>query len=153
MIILAHDGSIYSDWMAHYARHMVASENDRRLLILNVLHGRVKAGLVEAKLSQGQDSSQHFNVDTHYELLPGGNSVHRSLRQAIPHDHAALLVCGTHVKPNKKDFLASTIAEKLLRMHLCLVLALRLVQPGLLETLWSMTLFFYDPAMLAGATA
>jgi len=49
--------------------------------------------------------------------------------------------------------LASTIAEKLLRMHLCLVLALRLVQPGLLETLWSMTLFFYDPAMLAGATA
>jgi len=57
MIILAHDGSIYSDWMAHYARYMFASENDRRLLILNVLHGRVKAGLVEAKLTQLLDRS------------------------------------------------------------------------------------------------
>jgi len=132
MVILAHDGSIYSDWVAHYALHMAASDHDRKLLILNALDGKVNAGLAEARLAQLVDDGQALNIETHYRLLPVSSSVHRTLRQAIPHDPASLLVCGTRVKPNRRDFLTGTIAEKLLRMHLCPVLALRVVQPGLL---------------------
>ncbi len=132
MIILAHDGSIYSDWVAHYALHMAANEEDRKLLVLNVLDGKVSADLVEAKLSQLAEDCQDLGIEARYELLPAGPSVHRTLRQAIPHDPTALLVCGTRVKPNRRNFLTGTIAEKLLRMHLCPVLALRVVQPGLL---------------------
>ena len=132
MIILAHDGSIYSDWVAHYALHMAANEDDRKLLILNVLDGKVNADLVEAKLAQLAEDCRSREIELHYELLPLGTSVHRTLRQAIPHDPTALLVCGTRVKPNRRNFLTGTIAEKLLRMHLCPVLALRVVQPGLL---------------------
>lgn len=132
MIILAHDGSIYSDWVAHYALHMAAKEDDRKLLALNVLDGKVNAGVVEAKLAQLAEECRARGIDPSYELLPLGASVHRSLRQAIPHDPEALLVCGTRIKPNRRNFLTGTIAEKLLRMHLCPVLALRVVQPGLL---------------------
>jgi nucleotide-binding universal stress UspA family protein len=132
MIVLAHDGSIYSDWVAHYALRMAASDVDRKLLILNALDGKVNAELVEARLAQLADDGRALNVETHYKLLQVGASVHRTLRQAIPHDPAALLVCGTRVKPNRRDFLRGSIAEKLLRMHLCPVLALRVVQPGLL---------------------
>ena len=132
MIILAHDGSVYSDWVAHYALQMAAKEDDRKLLVLNVLDGKINADLVEAKLAQLADDCRAHNIEPAYELLPLGTSVHRTLRQAIPHDPAALLVCGTRIKPNRRDFLTGTIAEKLLRMHLCPVLALRVVQPGLL---------------------
>lgn len=132
MIILAHDGSVYSDWVAHYALHMAAKEDDRKLLILNVLDGKVNAGLVEAKLTQLADDCRAHDIEPSYELLPLGASVHRTLRQAIPHDPTALLVCGTRIKANRRNFLTGTIAEKLLRMHLCPVLALRVVQPGLL---------------------
>lgn len=132
MIILAHDGSVYSDWVAHYALHMAANEEDRKLLFLHVLEGKVNADLVQAKLAQLEGDCRMLGVDLRSELLSLGNSVHRSLRQAIPHDPAALLVCGTRIKPNRRDFLTGTIAEKLLRMHLCPVLALRVVQPGLL---------------------
>jgi nucleotide-binding universal stress UspA family protein len=132
MIILAHDGSVYSDWVAHYALNMAAKENDRKLLVLNVLDGKVNAGVVEAKLAQLADDCRARDIEPCCELLPLGTSVHRTLRQAIPHDPEALLICGTRIKPNRKNFLTGTIAEKLLRMHLCPVLALRVVQPGLL---------------------
>jgi nucleotide-binding universal stress UspA family protein len=132
MIILAHDGSVYSDWVAQYALHMAAKEDDRKLLVLNVLDGKVNPDLVEAKLAQLADDCRSRNIEPKYELLPLGSSVHRTLRQAIPHNPAALLVCGTRIKPNRRNYLTGTIAEKLLRMHLCPVLALRVVQPGLL---------------------
>lgn len=132
MIILAHDGSVYSDWVAHYALRMAAGEPDRKLLVLNVLDGKVSADLVEAKLAQLVEDCRELAIEAHYELLPAGTSVHRTLRQSIPHDPTALLLCGTRVKPNRRNFLTGSIAEKLLRMHLCPVLALRVVQPGLL---------------------
>lgn len=132
MIILAHDGSIYSEWVARYALRMAAHEEDRKLLFLHVLEGKINADLVQAKLEQLAQDCQLIGVDLRSELLTLGQSVYRSLRQAIPHDPTALLVCGTRVKPNRRNFLAGTIAEKLLRVHLCPVLALRVVQPGLL---------------------
>ena len=132
MIILAHDGSTYCDWVARYALRFAADEEDRRLFAIHVLEGKTNPDLVEAKFNQyGHDCAEQ-GVDFSFRLLPPGNSVHRTLRQAIPHDPEALLVCGTRVKPNRRSFLSGSVAEKLLRMHQCPVLALRVVQPGLL---------------------
>jgi nucleotide-binding universal stress UspA family protein len=132
MIILAYDGSVYSDWVAHYALRMATGESDRKLLVLSVLDGKANADVVEAKLSQLTVDCQNLGINARYELLPVSTSVHRTLRHSIPHDPMALLVCGTRIKPNRRNFLTGTVAEKLLRMHLCPVLALRVVQPGLL---------------------
>lgn len=132
MIILAHDGSIYGDWVARYAVRFAASEQDRKLLVLHVREGRICPEVVESRLSLIASECDSFDVEFLPKYLPLGSSVYRSLRQAIPPNKKALLICGTRVKSRKNRYLAGSVAEKLLRMHECPILALRVVQPGLL---------------------
>ncbi len=132
MIILAHDGSLYGDWVARYAIRFAAGEADRKLLLLHVRDGRVEESLAEARFARLAEACAATGVACHQELLPLEQSVHRALRQATPHDPGALLVCGTRVKPSRQALLTGSVAELLLRSHQCPVLALRVVQPGLL---------------------
>jgi nucleotide-binding universal stress UspA family protein len=132
MIVLAHDGSIYGDWVARYALQFATSEAGRKLLLLHVLDGNIKPDIVEARFARFTKDCQEAGVECSPHLLRLGKTVHRSLHQAIRHDPEALLVCGTRLKPNKSSFLSGSVAEKLLRTHQCPVLALRVVQPGLL---------------------
>ena len=132
MIILAHDGSLYGDWVARYALRFAAVETDRTLLLLHVLDGRIEPHLTEFRFKDLANEAAGTAVTVHSELLPVGKSVYRTLRQAIPLDPEALLVCGTRVKPRRQAFLAGSVAEPLLRTHQCPVLAVRVVQPGLL---------------------
>jgi len=132
MIILAHDGSLYGDWVARYAIRFAAAEADRKLLLLHVRDGRVEETLAEARFARLAEACADTKVVFHQELMPLGSSVHRALRQATPHDPEALLICGTRVKPHRQAFLTGSVAELLLRSHQCPVLALRVVQPGLL---------------------
>lgn len=132
MIILAHDGSLYGDWVARYAIRFATTEADRKLLLLHVRDGRIDASVAAARLARLAAECATVAVTCHQELLPLGHSVHRTLRQAVPHDPDALLVCGTRVKPRRQAFLSGSVAELLLRSHQCPVLALRVVQPGLL---------------------
>lgn len=132
MIVLAHDGSLYGDWVARYAIHFAASESDRKLLLLHVRDGRVDAAIAQARFARLDEACATAGIICHRELLPLGQSVHRSLRQAIPPVPEALLVCGTRVKPHRQAFLTGSVAEQLLRVHDCPVLALRVVQPGIL---------------------
>lgn len=132
MIILAHDGSIYSDWVARYALRFALAEKDRKLLVLHVQDGKIAPDIVTARFDQLADECAERNVEFLPQRLPMGASVHRTLRQAIPPDPETLLLCGTRVKPRRQSYFAGTISEKLLRMHQCPVLALRVVQPGLL---------------------
>ena len=132
MIILAHDGTLYGDWVACYAMHFAATEADRKLLLLHVLDGHVERTIAEARFAHLAKACAASGISLHRELLAAGPSVHRALRQAIPPDPTALLVCGTRVKPRREAFLTGSVAAQLLRMHQCPVLALRVVQPGLL---------------------
>jgi len=132
MIILAHDGSLYGDWVARYALRFAAAETDRTLLLLHVLDGRIDPPLAESRFKALASEAEETAITVHSELLPVGKSVYRTLRQAIPLDPEALLVCGTRVKPRRQAFLAGSVAEPLLRTHQCPVLAVRVVQPGLL---------------------
>jgi len=132
MIVLAHDGTLYGDWVACYAMHFAATEADRKLLLLHVLDGHVERSIAEARFARLSKECAENGITLHQELLAAVPSVHRALRQAIPHDSTALLVCGTRVKPRREAFLTGSVAAQLLRMHQCPVLALRVVQPGLL---------------------
>ena len=132
MIILAHDGSLYGDWVARYALQFAAEECDRKLLVLHVLDGKSTREVVTAKLAQLEADCQARDIEMLQELLPLGANVYRSLRQATPHATDALLICGTRLKARKSAFLRGSVAEQLLRSHQCPVLALRVVQPGLL---------------------
>jgi nucleotide-binding universal stress UspA family protein len=132
MIILAHDGSVCGDWVSRYAICFSDAEPDRRLLALHVLDGKSNPEIIRAKFERLKQECQNFGIDFISQFIPLGKSVHRSLRQAVPHDPQALLICGTRIKPTRNAFLRGSVAERLLRMHQCPVLALRVVQPGLL---------------------
>jgi len=131
VIILAHDGTIYGDWVARYAIRFAAL-GDRKLLVLHVLDDKVSQEIVEARFNDLARECNSFNVEFLPQHLPVGPSVYRTLRQAVPLDPDALLVCGTRVKPRRRKYLSGSISEKLLRMHQCPVVAFRVVQPGLL---------------------
>ncbi len=132
MIILAHDGSLYGDWIACYALNFAAVEDDRKLMALHVLDGTVSQEVVEAKFIRLAELCQTRELDFSSHLLPSERDAYRSLRHGIPHNDDNLLVCGTRSKAKKRSLLQGTIAERLLRTHQCPVLALRVVQPGLL---------------------
>lgn len=132
MIILAHDGSIYGNWVARYAIGFAARETDRKLLVLHIAEGKVSPEVVENRLKRLSDECAERQIECVVQALPPGKSTYRSLRQSVPHEPQALLVCGTRVKPRGQHYLAGSIAEQLLRTHQCPVLALRVVQPGLL---------------------
>ena len=132
MIILAHDGSLYGDWISCYAVNFAAAEQDRKLSALHVLDGTVSEEIIAAKFDRLAASCQEQQIDFSSHLIPLGKSVYRSLRQAIPHDANNLLIFGTRSKAKKRALLRGSIAEQLLRAHQCPVLAIRVVQPGLL---------------------
>ena len=132
MIILAHDGSLYGEWVARYAIRFAAFEADRKLITLHVQDGKTSRDIVDARIKRLELDCQKLGLIFDCEYLSPGQDVYRSLRQAIPHDPDALLVCGTRVKPRHQALLSGSVAEKLLRTHQCPVLALRVVQPGLL---------------------
>jgi len=131
MIILAHDGSIYGDWVARYAIRFAEQEEDRKLLVLHVQDGKVRQEIVKVRFNELAGECDTVNIEFLSQHLPMGPSVHRALRQAVPSDPDALLVCGTRVRPRRQSYLSGTISEKLLRMHQCPVVAFRVVQPGL----------------------
>lgn len=132
MIILAHDGSLYSDWVARYALNFAAAEAEPKLLALHVLDGKTSRDLVATKFEMLAAACSDLNIEFVSQFLPINSGVYRSLRHAIPHEPEALLLCGTRVKEKKRTFLSGSVAEQLLRNHQCPVLALRVVQPGLL---------------------
>ncbi|MBN1957913.1 MAG: universal stress protein [Desulfuromonadales bacterium] len=134
MIILAHDGSLYGEWVSRYAINFALSEEDRRLLVLHVPEGKIAPVVVEARLERLMNDCTEHELSCRCEYLPPEQDVYRSLRHAIPHDPTALLVCGTRVKARNRAYLTDSIAEKLLRTHQCPVVALRVTQPGLLGT-------------------
>lgn len=132
MIILAHDGSIYGDWVARYALGFADVEADRKLLVLHVAEGKVSQEIVESRFTRLGKECSFLGIEFLSQVLPLGKSTYRSLRQSVPHDPQSLLICGTRVKPRGQNYLSGSVAEKLLRTHQCPVLALRVVQPGLL---------------------
>lgn len=132
MILLAHDGSLYGEWVSRYALNFALGEDDRRLLVLHVCDGKHRSEVVDARFERLVEDCRELQVGCTLQKLPLAKSVYRSLRQALPHDSSALLICGTRLKPRGNSFLRGSVAEQLLRMHQCPVLAVRVVQPGLL---------------------
>jgi len=132
MVYLAYDGSLNGDWVARYAIRFAAQSPERSLNLLHVLDGKTSAGELERKLEHLARECRAQAVELFPQLLPLAQSVLQSLVQSMPADGASLLVCGTRVRSSRKPFLAGTVAEQLLRRGAFPVLALRVVQPGLL---------------------
>lgn len=132
MIYLAYDGSLNGDWVSRYALRLAAHTEERRLTLIHILDGSIAKDQLEKKTEHLATECLTQDVDLITQLHPLSRNVPSSLRRAIPSATQNVVICGTRVRSRRHAFLTGTIAEKLLHCGRLNVLALRVVQPGVL---------------------
>lgn len=132
MICLAYDGSLNGDWVARYAIRFAVGSLEKTLHLFHVPDGSLDSTALDGKLEHLRREAGAQGVELFPQLLQPGRGVLTSLLHAFPADPGTVVVCGTRVRGAGKPLLAGTVAERLLALAPVPVLALRVVQPGLL---------------------
>jgi len=129
---LAYDGSTGGDWLAHYAVRLAAQHPARCLHLVHVADGQRSAGEVSRAAERIVRQCESLSVACHLHELRPGRDVASTLLVGIPQDGETYLVCGTRLRGGRRGYLSGTASHRLLCAARCHVLALRVVQPGLL---------------------
>lgn len=136
MIHLAYDGSINGDWVAWYALNLARHDTKKSLTVVHVDTGEHDNSTVSQKLEDLDRDCERVGVTMHAVTVPcaGGSpgAVFGALQKAVPPGPDSLLVCGARLKPGGAGYIAGTVSEKLLSDKTFPVMAVRVVQPGLL---------------------
>ena len=132
MLVIAYDGTLNGDWVAHYAVRLAAHAPERRLRLLHVL-GEVDRSEVEERVARIAEECDIARVALEVELLEAaGKTVTDRLLEVIPPSKDTLLVTGTRARPRNMAFLAGTVSARLLAKGRFPMVALRVVHPGVL---------------------
>lgn len=131
MLYLAYDGSVNGDWISHYAIRFAANAPSRELTVLHVADD-IPAGDLENKLARIEAECATLGVHARVERLQPGDGVAETLHGAVRDGPDNVLICGARVRSRDRGYLAGTVSAKLLRWRRCHVMALRVVNPGLL---------------------
>jgi nucleotide-binding universal stress UspA family protein len=132
MIYFAYDGSLNGDWVSRYAIRFASHTEERKLILVHIRDQSVSAEVLEEKIDRINRECGDFGIRLSSDIRPVEKNVTDSLLNAIPAGPDSVVVCGTRIHSPKKAYLAGTISENLLRRGRFPVLALRVVQPGLL---------------------
>ncbi|OHC83509.1 MAG: hypothetical protein A3G73_03540 [Rhodospirillales bacterium RIFCSPLOWO2_12_FULL_67_15] len=132
MIYLAYDGSINGDWIAWYAVTLAAHDPERRLGIVHVATAEFPLDEVRAKIERIERQGVAAGVAVAVAIVPSSGDVFRDLIARIENDANTAVVCGARVRGGGRGYLAGTVSERLLDHRLFDVVAIRVVQPGLL---------------------
>jgi len=132
MVYLAYDGSLNGDWVSRYAMRMALHTPEAALTLVHIREPALAEGAIEEKLVRIEGECRALGVDLRCEIRPAAADVHAALLRSIPPGGESLVVAGTRVRARNRAYLAGTIAEKLLQSGRFPVLALRVVQPGVL---------------------
>lgn len=131
-ILFAYDGSTGADWLSHYAVRMAARHPSKKLRLLYVRGQYGAEADLTAKVERIQKEGERASVHCELTVLALRGTVARTLLDAIPGGAESFLICGIGVGSGQRRLLAGTVADRLLRSQHCHVLALRVLQPGLL---------------------
>jgi nucleotide-binding universal stress UspA family protein len=131
-IYLAYDGSINANWIARYGVRMAANHPEKCLHVVYIEDADVRAPDLSLSLKQIQDEAQAVGVEARLEVRPMRHGVYGGLVEHIPAGPETFVICGARVKKGRSGFLTGTISEQLLSLRQYNVLALHVVQPGLL---------------------
>lgn len=132
MFFFAYDGSINGDWVSHYAAQMAAACPERRLNLIHIRESQTSQPDLHEKLQRMHLECEHLGVELVPHVLQPELSVLRSVKSIVPPGGEHYLICGVRVRERKRSLLSGTISEQLLESGHCNVLAVRVVQPGLL---------------------
>jgi nucleotide-binding universal stress UspA family protein len=132
MIYFAYDGSINSDWVARYAMRLAARSAEKKLVLLHIQDGEMPPARIKVGMEAISQECRDRQVDFFAETRPLHRDVFHSLSEILPSGEDDICVCGTRIRSKRKGFLSGTIAAKLLQAHKLPVIAIRVVQPGIL---------------------
>lgn len=132
MLYFAYDASVNGDWVSHYALRLATHHPSRQLSLVYVDDGRVPRSEVNHRIEHICSEANRSGVKLSVEARAATQGVFASLAAFIPAGHETFLVCGARASERGRGFLAGTVGERFLKMGGRQVLALRVVQPGLL---------------------
>ncbi len=132
MICLAYDGSINGDWIAWYAVTMAAHDPERRLRILHVATGEFAPDDMRAKIGEIERRCRAADVAAEIAIVPSSGDVARDLIAHVDGGANTVMICGARVRGGGRGYLSGTVSERLLDDPGFEVMAVRVVQPGLL---------------------
>jgi nucleotide-binding universal stress UspA family protein len=129
-VYFAYDGSVHGEWVSHYAARIAARSADKRLRVVHVRDDATNDSALDVKLGRIRTECKHLGVeiDLHVQSLAG--TVFRTIATTVPAGPDTYLISG--IRNHGRALLRGTVSEQLLRSGLCNVLAVRVVQPGLL---------------------
>jgi len=132
MIYLAYDGSLNGDWVSRYGIRLAVHTAEKKLTLVHIQDGGVSPVQVVDKIGKIEQECTAQGIELSRKILPLKKNVFQSLLNAIPHGSKSFVVCGTRIRSKRQAFLSGTISEKFLKSDKFNVLAVRVVQPGLL---------------------
>lgn len=132
MLFFAYDGSINGDWVSHYAAQLAAGHPEGKLHLIHVRDGQTDDAVLAEKLQWMRGECARVGVELVPRMLDRAGRVFDAIRAVVPEGREHHLVCGTRLREQQRGLLSGTVSEQLLRSGHCNVLAVRVVQPGLL---------------------
>lgn len=131
MITLAYDASLNNEWVARYALHLAARAG-RTLRVLHVRDREKSDDELQSACERLTYDASLLQVAVRFDIRDAEKSVGATLLQSAGE---GLVVCGTRLHRGgrqRRQLLRGSVADLLLARHSGPVLALRVVQPGLL---------------------
>ncbi|MCG2754972.1 MAG: hypothetical protein L6247_05315 [Desulfobacteraceae bacterium] len=132
MIYFTYDGSLNGDWVSRYGIRLAAHTDEKKLTLVHIQDRSVSPVQVLEKIGKIEQECSAQGIELSRKILPLNKNVFQSLLNAIPHGSESFVVCGTRIRSRRQAFLSGTISEKLLESDKFNVMAVRVVQPGLL---------------------
>ena len=132
MIHLAYDASINGDWVAWYAINLARNAPERTLHVTHIETPEIPKESRKEALDRVRRECEAADVHAEIGLHPDKGGVFRSLKRHVPEGPDVYLLCGARARSGRKGFLSGTVSERLLKDRRFGVIALRVLQPGLL---------------------
>jgi nucleotide-binding universal stress UspA family protein len=132
MIHFAYDGTIHGDWVSHYAVRLAAHHPSRELHLVHIDEQTLSTPALEERIAAINAQCQRAGVRLRLEICGLSGDVFSSLQARLPAGPETLVVCGTRTRRSRSGLLSGTVSERLLQSNRFHVLALRIMQPGLL---------------------
>lgn len=132
MLFFAYDGSIHSDWVSHYAVRLATNHPDRILHPIHVREKHLSEEPLDEKLERIRAKCQHLGIELRLHIERMAGAINQTIRSTVAGRADSHLVFDTRAHERKQGLLSGTVSEHLSRLGDCNVLALRVVQPGLI---------------------
>lgn len=132
MLCFAYDGSINGDWVSNYALRLALHHPAKALRLIHVRDGTLPTTELDKKLARIADDCRRLGVALEQSIIEPSGRVTDAIEAAAPTGPDAYLVCGTRVRAGRRGLLEGTVAAQLLRAARRNVLAVRVMQPGVM---------------------